>query len=105
METTIRISMDEVQVIDNLRRHSNKKAERLPSVFLFSAAIWSHSAHSWPGLHYMCKEVYETLGNKYIHYNYFSIRTKSSFVRRFVFCVCLICLGCYMHVSTKFAWK
>ena len=46
METTIRFSMDEVQVIDNLRRHSNKKAERLPSVFLFSAAIWSHSAHS-----------------------------------------------------------
>ena len=85
METTIRFSMDEVQVIDNLRRHSNKKAERLPSVFLFSAAIWSHSAHSWPGLHYMSKEVYETLGNKYIHYNYFSIRTKFSFVKDLFF--------------------
>ena len=31
--------------------------------FLFSAAIWSHLPRSWPGLNYMSKAKYETLGN------------------------------------------
>ena len=39
-----------------------ERAIKLPA-FLFSAAIWLHLAHSWPGLNYMCKAKYKTLGN------------------------------------------
>ena len=31
--------------------------------FLFSAALWSHLAHSWRGLSYMFKAKDETFGN------------------------------------------
>ena len=30
--------------------------------FLFSAAIWTHLAHYRPGLNYICKAKYKTLG-------------------------------------------
>ena len=72
--------------------------------FLFSAAIWSHLPRSWPGLNYMSKAKYETLGNGSIHYNYFSVTTTSSFFKRFIFRVCFIRLGRYMHLS-KFTRK
>ena len=39
-----------------------KRLIKLPA-FLFSALICSHLAHSWPGLNYMCKAKYETIGN------------------------------------------
>ena len=78
--------MDEIKVINILKRCSDKEAERVikPPAFLFEA-IWSYLAHSWPGLKYMCKEKYETLGNRQVHYNYFSITKTSSFFKRFVF--------------------
>ena len=65
MLTTIRSSMDEIEVINIFKRYSDKKTERVTRspVFLFSAAIWSHLAHSWPGLNYMCKAKYKKLGN------------------------------------------
>ena len=52
--------MNEVEVINIFKRYSDKKKERLiksPS-FLFSTMIWSHLAHSWPGINYMCKAKY-----------------------------------------------
>ena len=57
--------MDEIEVINFLKRYSDKNTERVTKlpVFLFSAAIWSHLAHSWPDLNYMCKAKYKTLGN------------------------------------------
>ena len=57
--------MDEIEVINILKRYSDKKTKRvikLP-VFLFSATILSHLAYSWPDLNYMCKAKYKTLGN------------------------------------------
>ena len=32
-------------------------------VFLFSFAVWSHLAYSWPGLNYTCKVKYKIFGN------------------------------------------
>ena len=32
-------------------------------MFSFSAAIWPYLAHAWPGLNYMGKAKYETIGN------------------------------------------
>ena len=57
--------MDEIEVINILKRCSDKKAERVikSPVFLF-AAICSYLAHSWPGLKYMCKAKYKILGNR-----------------------------------------
>ena len=57
--------MIEVEVINIFKRYSGKKTERMTKsiMFLFSAAIWSHLAHYWPGLTYMCKAKYKTLGN------------------------------------------
>ena len=57
--------MDEVEVINILKRYSDKKTVRVikSPEFLFSIAIRSHLAHSWPGLNYMCKAKYKTLGN------------------------------------------
>ena len=57
--------MDEIEVRKILKRYSDKKTERVikSTVFLFSAAIWSHLEHPWPGLNYMCKVKYKTLGN------------------------------------------
>ena len=69
--------------------------------FLFSVAIWSHS---WPGLNDMYKAKYKTLGNGYIHYNYFSTTRTSSFFKRLGFRVYFILPGYYMHLS-KFTWK
>ena len=93
-------------MINILKRYSDKKIERVmkSSVFLFSAAIWLHLAHSWLSLNYMCKAKCKTLENKQIHFNYFSITTISSFFKRFIFRACFIRLGCYMHVS-EFSWK
>ena len=48
--------------------------------FLF-AAIWSHLVQSWPVLKYMCKAKYKTLGDRYIHYNYFSFTTTPGFLK------------------------
>ena len=61
--------MNEVEIINIFKRYSDKKIERViksivkSPAFLFSVAIWSHLAHSCPGLNYMCKLKYETLGN------------------------------------------
>ena len=65
MLATIRSYMDEIEVINILKRCSDKKAERLikSAAFLF-AAIWLHLAHSWSGVKYMCKAKYKTLGNR-----------------------------------------
>ena len=71
--------------------------------FLFSAAIWSYLVLSWPGLSYVWKAKYKTIGHVYMHYNYFSITATSSFLKKFVFCVYSIRLGYYMHLS-KFTW-
>ena len=56
--------MNEV-VINIFKGYNDKKTKRgIKSLaFLFRAAIWSHLAHSWPGLNYMCKVKYKTLGN------------------------------------------
>ena len=96
--------MDEIKVINIFKRCSDKEVEGVikSPAFLF-AAIWSYLAHSWLGPKYMCKEKYETLGNRQVHYNYFSITKTSSFFKRFVFHV-FFSLSCYMHLS-KFTWK
>ena len=104
--TNVSSYMNEVEVTNIFKRYSDKTIERVikSPAFLFSVAIWSHLAHSWSGLNYMCKVKYKTLGNRWIHYNYFSITTTSSFFKRFFFRVCFIYLGLYMHLS-KFTWK
>ena len=60
MLTSIRSSVDEIQVINILKRCSDKKAERERVIkspaFLFVAI--------YPGLKYMCKAKYKTLGNR-----------------------------------------
>ena len=63
MLTTIRFYMNEVEVINSFKRYSDEKTERVTKspAFLFSAAI--SAAHYWPGLNYMCKAKYKTLGN------------------------------------------
>ena len=67
MRTTISSQMDEIEVINVLKRYSNKKRVIKSPVFLFSAAIWSYLAHSWSGLNCMCKVKYKALENdKYI---------------------------------------
>ena len=57
--------MDEIKFINILKQYSDKKTVRVikSPAFLFSAETWSHLAHSWPGLSYMCKAKYKTLGN------------------------------------------
>ena len=54
-----------MEVINILKRCSNKKTERVmkASAFLVTA-IWSQLAHSWYGLEYMCKAKYRTLWNR-----------------------------------------
>ena len=56
--------MNEVEVINIFKRYSDKNTEKVikSPAFLFRAAIWSHLAH-WPGLNYLCKANYKTLGN------------------------------------------
>ena len=66
--------MDEIEVINILKRYSDKKTEREGGregetdrqtenhhLFLFCAAIWPYLAHSWFVLNYMCKTKYKTL--------------------------------------------
>ena len=57
--------MDEIEVISILKRYIDKMAERVTKLpeFLLNAVIWSHLAHSWLGLNYMCTAKYKTLGN------------------------------------------
>ena len=57
--------MNEVEVINFFKQYSHKKTARVIKypAFLFSAAISSHLANSWPGLNCMCKVKYTTLGN------------------------------------------
>ena len=54
-----------IEDINILKRYNDKKTERVikSSEFLFSTATWSHLAYSWPGLNYMFKAKYKTLGN------------------------------------------
>ena len=56
--------MDEIEVIKILKQCSDKKTKRMIKslAFLFSVATWSHLVHSWPGVKYMCKAKYKTLG-------------------------------------------
>ena len=58
--------MDEIDVINILKRYIDKKTDRVikSPAFLVSAAVWSHLAHSWPGLNNMCKAKYKKLGNR-----------------------------------------
>ena len=61
--------MDEIEVINILKQCNDKKVEKVvikSLLLLFSAAIWSHLAHSWYGLNFMCKAKYKTLGNRQI---------------------------------------
>ena len=48
------------------RRDDKKNRNRVikSPLFLFSAAIWSYLTYSWPGLNFMCKAKYKTLGNR-----------------------------------------
>ena len=57
--------MNEIEIINILKRYSDKKTKRLIESLelLSSAAIWSHLEHPWPGLNYMCNAKYKTLGN------------------------------------------
>ena len=65
MLTTIRTQMDEIEVINILKRCSDKKTQRvIKSLAFLFAAIWSQLADSWPGLKYMCKTKYKTFGNR-----------------------------------------
>ena len=55
--------MDEIEVINILKRYSDKKTVReikLPASS-FSAVIWSYLAHSWSGLNCMCNAKYKAL--------------------------------------------
>ena len=65
MLMAIRSKMDKTEVINILKRYSDKKTERMIKSleFLFSDVLQSHLTYSWPGLHYMCKTKYKTLGN------------------------------------------
>ena len=65
MLTTITVQIGEIEIIKILKRSSDSKTERMikAPAFLF-ATIWSNLAHSWPGLKYMCKAKYKTLGNR-----------------------------------------
>ena len=49
--------MDEIKVINILKQYCDKKTKRVikSPALLYSTAIWSHLARSWPGLNYMCK--------------------------------------------------
>ena len=63
MLTTISSQIDEMEVINILKRIRDKKTDRVTKspAFLFSTTIWSHLAHSWPGVNYTCKVKCKTL--------------------------------------------
>ena len=93
MLTTIRSKMSEVEVINIFKPYSERKKERdreteterdrqtdrdretereteterrESPAFLFSVGVWSHLAHSWPGLNYMCEAKKHWEKDKYI---------------------------------------
>ena len=51
------------RVINIFKQYSDKKTVIKLPAFLFSGLISSHLPHSWPGLNYICKAKYETIGN------------------------------------------
>ena len=55
--------MNEVEALNIFKHYSDKKTVVKPPAFLFSTMIWSHLEHFWPGLNYMCKAKYKTIGN------------------------------------------
>ena len=65
MLTTIKSQIDEKEVTNKLKQYGDKQKEGVikSTAFLFSAAIQSHLAHSWPALNCMCKGKYKILGN------------------------------------------
>ena len=73
--------MNEVEVIIIFKRYSDKKKERVikAPALLFSPAILSHLTHSWPGVNYVCKAKYKTLGNIQIYYNTFPLQRHLDF--------------------------
>ena len=86
MLATIRCYMDEIEVINILKRCSDKKAERLikSAAFLF-AAIWLHLAHFWSGVKYMCNTKYKHLEiDKYIKIT-FSLQRHLNFLKDLLF--------------------
>ena len=77
MLTTFRSKMSEVEVINIFKPYSKRKKKRdretetetkrrESPAFLFSAGVWSHLAHSWPSLNYMCKAKKHWEIDKYI---------------------------------------
>ena len=77
--------MYKIEVINILKRHSDKKTERERVIkspaFLLGAAIWSHLSHSWIDLNYMCKT------------------TTASFFKRIFFRFSFILLDCDIYLS------
>ena len=65
MLRTIRSQIEEIKVINILKQCSDKKIARVikAPTFLFTT-IWSHLAHSWHGLKYLCQAKYKTFGNR-----------------------------------------
>ena len=65
----IAIKADDYYVLDEwnsgLKRSSKKMADSVikSPAFLFSAAIWSYLVLSWPGLSYVWKAKYKTIGH------------------------------------------
>ena len=93
MLTTISSQMEEIEVINVLKRYSDKKTEcdKITSFYIYCCdlvtfstfLVWSKvQQNMWQN---MCKAKYKKLGNGQIHYNYFSITTTSRFFKRFVF--------------------
>ena len=64
MPTAISSQMDEIEVINVLKRYSDKKRERETERFLFSAAIQTYLANSWSDISYMCKVKYKIFANR-----------------------------------------
>ena len=56
--------MDEKEVINVLKRYSDKKRERDREGFLFRAEIWTYLAHSSSDISYMCKVKYKIFANR-----------------------------------------
>ena len=102
----LNVSSNEIEVVNVLKRCSEKKREKvikLP-VFLLSAEKWSYLVHPWSSLNYTCKAIYKALGNGKIQCDFFSITTASSFFKRFVLHGYFTRFGYYIHLS-KFTWK
>ena len=61
--TTIQKDESSNAIINILKRCSDKKTDGVikSPAFLFSTKIWSHLAHYWFSLNYMCKAKYKTM--------------------------------------------